>query len=146
MEDNEIIDNLDDGLPNKNIETNKKKSCDLAFESIYSTGYGSGLRHFLKFFSDGTVIFSISYGWKIESKADIDKINKWFNYEFPSRSRFKVNGNKIDFTIIWISGKISHRFHYYGEIFKDDGLILTRTEGNMPEQIEFVFRLMDSRV
>ncbi len=144
-DDNEIVDNLDDVLPHTNIETNVKKSCDLAYESIYSTGRGSGLKHCLKFFEDGTVIFSINC-YTISSKSDINKINEWFNYESPSRGRFKVNGNKIDFNITWISNKLPYRFHYYGKILKNDGLILKRTEGNMPEQIEFVFLLMDTRV
>lgn len=143
-DDNEIVDNLDDVLPHNNIETPVKKSCDLAFESIYSTGQGSGLKHCLKFFEDGTVIFSINC-YTISSKSDINKINEWFNYESPSRGRFKVNGNKIDFTTTWISNSYPYKFHYHGEIDKG-GLILTRTEENVPGQIEFVFLLMDSRV
>jgi hypothetical protein len=111
---------------------------ELVHDAIYSTGHGSGLKHCLKFFIDGSVIFSINES-NISSKADIDKINEWFNYEHPFRGRYKIDCNKIDFTItfnrdIW---------HYYGVILKD-GLILIRTEENRKD-LQFVFRLMDSR-
>ena len=105
----------------------------LRFDGLYQSVSESDSRHFLRFYSDSTVI-------SVTSTGEATDVIKWLKKPYDNQGKFEIKGNRIYFTTTSSYGTVV----YEGLIDTEYKLILkvkSLINGHLSEELFYFIKL-----